>query len=56
LIGSDVNELGGQCLRRFCEREWAKMGGAWLAQAWVGMLQATRLLRLDRLELMETAI
>ncbi len=31
-------------------------GRDWLAEAWVGVLQATRLLRLDRLELMETAI
>ena len=54
--GSDGNKLGGQCFRRFCKRAWGKMGGAWQAQAWFGMLQATRFLRLDRLELMETAI
>ncbi len=51
-----MNGFGAQCFRGFCKREWGKMGGAWLAEAWFGMLQAISLLRLDRLELMETAI
>src|SRR5580700_1161149 len=48
---SRSGDLGGQCFRGFARASGVRMGGAWLVQAWVGMLQATRILRLDRLEL-----